>query len=131
MTFPSMPTGHFVKLYGSILDSTVWLESLPTKVLWVTMLAMADADGYVASSVPGLARRAGVTRAECEDALEVLSAPDPDSKTPDNDGRRIEKVTGGWLILNARLYRELRTPKQVSDAARQALHRANGDDNDL
>ena len=121
-----MHTGYFVKLYGSILDSTVWLESLPTKVLWVTMLAMADADGCVAASVPGLAKRAGVTRSECEAALEILAVPDPDSKTPDNDGRRIEKVTGGWLILNARLYRELRTPKQVADAERQARHRENG-----
>lgn len=121
----------FVKLYGSILDSTIWLESLPTKVVWITMLAMADADGCVAASVPGLTRRAGVTRPECETALRVLVAPDTDSKTPDYEGRRIEEIEGGWVILNHRKYREMRTPKQVSDAARQALHRANGDDNDL
>jgi hypothetical protein len=118
-----MHTGYFVKLYGSILDSTIWLESLPTKVVWISMLAMADVDGFVAASVPGLAKRAGVTRPECEAALKILAGPDPDSKTPDHDGRRVEKVTGGWEILNHRMYRELRTPKQVSDAARQQLQR--------
>lgn len=110
----------FVKLYGSILDSTIWLESLPTRVVWITMLAMADGDGVVAASVPGLARRAGVTRPECEAALEILTEPDPDSKTPDHEGRRIEKIEGGWVILNHRKYREMRTAKQIYDAERQA-----------
>lgn len=111
--------GNFVKLYGSIVRSSVWSESAPTRIVWLTMLAIADADGGVAGSVPGLAHTANVTLAECEDALRVLSEPDPYSKTPDHDGRRIKTVTGGWVVLNYKLYRELRTPKQISDAERQ------------
>lgn len=114
---------NFVKLYGSILDSTVWQESLPTKVVWITMLAMADAEGFVAASVPGLTKRAGVTRAQCESAIRVLSEPDPDSKTTDHEGRRIEAVDGGWVILNHRKYRDLRTDTQIATAERVRKHR--------
>lgn len=109
---------NFVKLYGTILDSTIWLEPLPTKVVWITMLAMADATGCVRSSIPNLAKRAGVSRQECEDALVTLSAPDPDSKTPDYEGRRIERIDGGWFILNHRKYRDMRTDAQIATAER-------------
>lgn len=118
--------GNFVKLYGSIVTSSVWSESAPTRIVWLTMLAIADANGGVAGSVPGLARIANVTLAECEAALKVLSEPDAYSRTTDHDGRRITAVPGGWTVLNYKLYREMRTAKQVADAERQARHRAVG-----
>lgn len=114
---------NFVKLYGSILDSTIWLEPLPTKVVWITMLAMADAEGCVVSSIPGLAKRAGVSRQDCEAALETLAAPDPDSKTQEFEGRRIQRIDGGWLIINHRKYRDLRTDTQIATAERVRKHR--------
>jgi hypothetical protein len=114
---------NFVKLYGSILDSTIWLEPLPTKVVWITMLAMADADGCVVSSIPSLAKRAGVAREDCLTALATLAAPDPDSKTSDHEGRRIERVDGGWLILNHRKYRDMRTDTQIATAERVRKYR--------
>ena len=120
----------FVKLYASILDSTIWQESSATRAVFITMLVMADADGCVAASVPALARRAVVTRPECEKALEILAAPDPDSRTPDDEGRRIEEIEGGWLILNRRKYGEMRTPKQLADAERQQLQRDRAKEND-
>lgn len=113
----------FVKLYGSILGSSVWSESLPTRIVWITMLALADERGKVEASVSGLARIANVTRGQCENALERLTAPDPDSKSPEFEGRRIEKVSGGWMILNYLAYRDLRSPKQVAAAERKAKWR--------
>lgn len=96
----------YVKLFGSILDSTVWLEELHVKVVWITILAMKDVDGHVEASVPGLARRAGVTIAQCEDALAKFLAPDPYSRTKDYEGRRIEVIEGGWRVLNHDRYRD-------------------------
>lgn len=109
---------HFVKLYGSILDSSVWGESKDVRLVWVTLLAMADPEGYVEASLPGLARRANVSIEECEAALAVLSAPDVHSKSQEHDGRRVEKVPRGWFVLNYQEYREMRTRSQ-SDAARR------------
>jgi len=95
----------YTKLFSSILDSTVWQESLPTKVVWIALLAMKDKNGYVGASVPGLAKRAGVTLQECEAALAKFKSPDPYSRTKENEGRRIVDADGGWTILNHAKYR--------------------------
>lgn len=97
--------GGYTKLFGSILESTVWLEPPPIKVVWITILAMADRDGIVEASVPGLAKRAGVERSHCEQALALFLAPDPDSRTKEFEGRRITEIDGGWRLLNYETYR--------------------------
>ena len=109
----------YVKIYGSILGSSVWAESPTTRIVWITLLALADQDGRVEASVSGLARFANVTIPECRDALAVLMAPDPDDRSGVEDGRRIRKHQGGWTIINYQKYREMRSPKQVADAERQ------------
>lgn len=95
----------YTKLFHSILDSSVWQESHQTRIVWVTMLAMADQHGEVQAAIPGLAKRAGVTIQEAEAAIATLSAPDAYSRTPDHEGRRIAKIDGGWEILNHAKYR--------------------------
>lgn len=114
----------FVKVYSSILDSSVWGESLATRVVWIAMLAMADKTGLVEASSDGIARAANVTQKQCDQALEVLSSPDPRSKSEQDDGRRVTKRDGGFQILNYLKYREMQTHKQKVDAERQRRHRA-------
>ena len=70
------------------------------------MLATADAFGKVNASVPGLADAARVSVQQCRKALAKLSAPDPDSRSKEYEGRRIEEVDGGFQILNYIKYRE-------------------------
>lgn len=96
----------FTKLSACLLDSTIWREDDKTRILWITMLAMAGREGIVEASIPGLADRARITVAEAETALAKLLAPDPYSRTKEYDGRRIEEVDGGWLLLNHAKYRE-------------------------
>ena len=47
----------------------------------------------------GLAHQARVDPSACEQAIEILSSPDPDSRDL-GDGRRIERVPGGFKVLN-------------------------------
>jgi len=108
----------YTKLFSEILDSTVWEEAHPTRIVWITMLAMRDQYHKVSASVPGLARRAIVTLEECEAALDTLSSPDPHSRTTDFEGRRIEKIDGGWLILNAEKYRKRMNEDERREAKR-------------
>jgi hypothetical protein len=116
--------GSFVKIYGTILRSSIWNESSDTRCLWITMLADADAEGYVRGSVGGLARLANISREAAAEGLRVLAAPDPDSRSPEHDGRRIEEVgPGTWRILNYRRWRELRSPQQIAAADRQQRRR--------
>lgn len=115
----------FVKVYGSILDSSIWLEPDGTRLLWLTMLCMADPwSGVVTASIGGLAARARISREACVAGLETLSSPDLDSKNQDNEGRRIEKVEGGWRILNHELYRNRRTRQQEQTTERVRRYRA-------
>jgi hypothetical protein len=113
---------HFVKIYGDIVLSSIWSESLQTKVLWITMLALADSRGIVIASVPGLAKLAGLTCEECETSLVRLAFPDPHSKSQAFKGRRIEECDRGWQVLNYLSYRELRTEKQERAAERSRKH---------
>ena len=109
----------YVKLFGSILKSSVWDESPATRLVWITLLLLADEEGFAQGVERGLARQANVSPEECRAALEVLAAPDVDSQTQDFGGRRIEKVEGGWMVLNYKKYREIRTREQVMAALRQ------------
>lgn len=95
----------YTKLFNSILASSVWQESLSTKVLWITLLAMADKDGIAEASLPGLAKIAGLSIAETEAGIKSLTSPDKYSRTKDFDGRRIEEIDGGWKVLNHPKYR--------------------------
>lgn len=70
------------------------------------MLALADKDGIVHASIPGLGDMARVSTDHAEAALSLLEGPDKYSRTKDHDGRRIEVIDGGWRILNHTKYRE-------------------------
>lgn len=118
-----MASEHFVKIYGTILDSSIWSEDLATRILWFAMLVMADSTGFVEASRPGLARRANLSAPQCKAALKILEGPDIESKSQEYAGRRIEKVDRGWQILNYMQYREMRTEAQVRRAERQARWR--------
>ena len=96
----------YTKLFHSILASTIWREDDKTRIVWITMLAMTDQHGTVQASIPGLADLARVSLEECEASLARLAAPDKYSRTKDHEGRRIEEIDGGWLILNHPKYRE-------------------------
>lgn len=115
---PDATPDNFAKIYGTILDSSIWEEPHHTVRVWITMLVMADPQGVVRASYSGLRRRSGVTMEELAEALEVLESPDDDSRNPEHEGRRITKIKGGWFIYNAKEYRDLRTKDQVAAAER-------------
>ncbi len=116
----------YCKLSASILGSTIWQEPSPTRIVWITMLALKDYRGIVEASIPGLADFAHVTLLECEAALKTLSEPDVYSRTKDNEGRRIAVIDGGWRVLNHAKYRDLLSADERREYQRtwDATHRA-------
>lgn len=115
----------FTKLFSSITESTVWCEPDGTRLVWITMLAMADKRGRIWASIPGLANRARVPMAATEIAITCFLSPDPYSRTEGNDGRRIEKIDGGWRLINYDKYRDVRDEEDQASrkAANQAAYR--------
>lgn len=111
----------FTKLFSSLTTSTIWCEDSNTRVVWITMLSVADRQGRVFASIPGLA---GVARVPVDDARRAIAKflePDPDSRTPDYDGRRIEVIEGGWRLLNYAKYREMRDRETVLESKRRYI----------
>lgn len=102
----------FTKLFSSITASTVWCKDPYTKVVWITMLAMADRHGRVWASIPGLAKEAGIDLERTEAALTDFLSPDEYSRTKEHDGRRIEEIDGGWRLLNHAKYRSIRDEEE-------------------
>jgi hypothetical protein len=101
----TMSMSGYCKLFSSIVASTIWREANETRLLWITMLALADRDGIVEGAVPGLADMARLSVEATRNALAKLESPDPDSRSQEFEGRRIQKVFGGWKILNYQRYR--------------------------
>lgn len=115
------------KLFTSILDSSIWLQPSPTRIVWVTFLAAMDEDGFVRmATVTNLANRAYVTIGEAAAAVATLEGPDEASPGQAYDGRRIERVEGGWMVLNAAKYRDTvtRAHEREQTRLRVAKHRA-------
>lgn len=83
------------------------------------MLALANRDGVVECTLPGLAKMAEVSMDKASEAVRKLSQPDGLSRTKDNDGRRIEEVEGGWHLVNYDLYRWKSSPDEAADRQRR------------
>jgi hypothetical protein len=112
----------FTKLFSSITASTIWAAPDQTRIVWITMLAMADQHGRVWASIPGLANIARVNLDACEAALAELQSPDKYSRTTDHEGRRIEPIDGGWRLLNYAKYRAIRDAESAKEAKRKYIN---------
>ena len=126
-------SGGFSKLYGERLAESSLLDcAVPTRWAFVFMLSQADAKGrYRCASVRGLARASVLSLEEATRAIEELEAPDPNSTTPIDEGRRVRRIQGGWQIVNYEHYRDFRTVRQVQDADRQKRKRERDESRDV
>lgn len=115
------------KLFGTIVTSTVWQEPNSTRIVWITLLALADKHGEVQGSIPGLANVANVTIQEFEAALVTLQSPDRYSRTKEHEGRRLEAVDGGWRLLNHAKYRAILSKESIKASKAAYMRRTRAD----
>ena len=112
------------KLFTKILDSSIWLEPDATRLVWLTIIAAMDEDGFAQfASVGNLAHRARVSPDGAARAVLTLESPDPDSSDRDHEGRRMERVDGGWMVLNSNKYRDLVTRAVARQRTRERVQR--------
>ncbi len=108
----------FTKLFSDIISSSIWNEDDKTRIVWITLLAIKGPNNIAPASMGGLAHHARVSMDDCKKAIEVLLAPDPDDRSGLFDGRRIERVQGGFLILNGERYRQKRDADDLREYQR-------------
>jgi hypothetical protein len=114
----------YTKLHAKIVHSSIWSEPHHVRLLWITMLAVADAAGNIEASVGGLSHLARITKAEAVDALAALKGPDDDSTDGSNGERVTELSPGIYHIINHKHYRDRQTRRQALDAERKRVSRA-------
>lgn len=81
------------------------------------MLILAEEDGIVDMTINSIARRTNIPIEIIRDVIPRLEGPDPCSRTPDHDGRRIVRLyehrDWGWRIVNFVKYRESASREMV------------------
>ena len=112
------------KIFTKILDSSIWLETDSTRIVWLTLIASMDEQGFTQfASIANLAHRARVSARAAGVAVKTLESPDKDSSDPEHEGRRIERVPGGWMVLNSAKYRDLVTRAVAQQKTRERVAR--------
>lgn len=98
------------KIFDSMYDSTL-AEDWRALVTFQQMIVLCDADGMIDMTPQALSRRTGIPIEHLEAGITILEDPDPYSRTPDQDGKRIELIDEhrpwGWHIVNHEKYKNL------------------------
>lgn len=96
-------------------------------VTFQQMIVLADADGIVDMTPQAMSARTSIPFEIIEAGLKKLEAPDPYSRTPGNDGKRIELIDEhrpwGWHIVNHEKYKKLRDADEVRAQNRERQQR--------
>lgn len=118
----------YTPIFSKIVDSSLWCEPDNVVKIFLTMLAKKDKDNVVRGSAFNISQWAKKTEQEVLEALKILASPDTRRLEPQPfDGRRIEKVEDGWMILNGATYQALmvkinrRAYKTAHEAERRAM----------
>lgn len=98
----------FSPMWSGMPDSSLWDEQDYVVKIFLTMLAKKDADFIYRGNAYNLSKQSRKSEQEVLDAFKILSSPDTKRLEPQPfEGRRIQAVEDGWLILNAQKYQEL------------------------
>ena len=103
----------FAPVFSKIVESSLWSEPDYVCKVFVTLLAIKNSDHVARITAYALGRKcwpADLDGAEKRalDALAILGAPDTRRIEPQPyEGRRIQKVEDGWLILNGQAYEDM------------------------
>lgn len=107
----------FGKIFESMYDGTL-ASNGPWQALvtFQQMIVLADQDGVVDMTASAIARRTSIPLEIIQLGVNRLMEPDPESRTPDEDGRRITLLEDhrawGWRIVNHGKYRDMRKAEE-------------------
>lgn len=98
-------------MYTQIFDSSI-ADDYQVRHLFEDLCKLADLEGVVDMTPEAIAARTRIPLDLVNRALTILASPDPRSRSPQEEGRRIVLIDShrdwGWRIVNYEHYRELR-----------------------
>lgn len=99
----------YTPVFDSVFHGTL-CGRWPTLPVWLTILPMADKHGNIDMTYQAMSALTGWPIDLLKQAIGELCAPDPESRSDENDGRRLELIdphrTWGWRVVNHAKYRE-------------------------
>jgi len=116
----------YAKLFSSLYQGT--LRGRSNEILVFTnLLAHTGRDGTVDKHFRAIAEETGLTQDEVQDAIAVLEAPDPESRSPEEQGARIVRLdehrVWGWRVVNHGKYRAIRSEEDRAEQNRLSQKR--------
>src|ERR1035437_5927998 len=113
----------FVKIHEQIFDSSIMEEDVSTRYVWQSLLILSDREGFIDKIIPAIARRIAIPEEIVRQAIEKFCQPDPKSRTPENEGRRLEPIreSFGWKIINYCHYRDIKNEEDKREYKREYM----------
>src|SRR5690606_35394706 len=112
----------YTPVFDSIYTGTLY-GKWPAAAVWASLLPLLDKNGCIDMSLQAISGMTGWPMDLLKQGIEQLMEPDPDSRTPGEDGRRLVPIDPnrpwGWRAVNHSKYRE-KARKQNYDAERTA-----------
>lgn len=116
----------YAKLFTSIYMGTLRGNSHGLLV-FTNLLAHADSAGLVDIHPKAIADEVGLSEADVRKTLEMLESPDDESRSPEEQGRRIVRIdehrAWGWRVVNYLKYRAIRNEEDRREQNRLAQER--------
>lgn len=114
------------KIFASMYDGSIY-GKWEAIVTFQQMIALADKEGTIDMTPHALSARTSIPLEIIQKGINDLESPDPMSRTPDDEGRRITRLDEhrqwGWRITNYQKYREIRTAEERREYHRQYWHK--------
>ena len=118
-------------MYGKLFEQ-MYDGTLATKGPWEALVTfqqliiLADKDGNVDMTAEAISRRTTIPLTIIQEGLRGLILPDPQSRTPTEDGKRITPLSPdrdwGWHIVNYDHYRKIRSEEDRREYHRRYYH---------
>ena len=93
--------GGVVWIDVNFLNSAFWVtESASTRLVWITLLCLANSSGEVHSTIPAIAKAACVPVADCITAIERMKTIEPLESVAMRPYIHIEATDYGWKFVH-------------------------------
>ena len=116
----------FAKVFRQIFASSI-VERPEVRFTFMDLLILADSGGVVDMTHEAIARWTNRPIEVIRETIAELERPDPKSRTPEDEGRRIVRLDEhrdwGWLIVNYEKFRMISSEEQRKEKTRLRVAR--------
>ena len=114
------------KIFTSIYDGTL-AEDWRALITFQQLIVLCDADGIIDMTPQSISRRTGIPIEHIKAGIDILEKADKYSRTPDEDGKRIELIDDhrpwGWHIVNHEMYKKLQDADTIREQTRERVRK--------